>query len=68
MLAELDGSISLLRCAAFRVAPYYPRLHDVYDVTGILADGEKNLSLLNRLDMKDGPGDIDDEAINTDDM
>ncbi|EJD34529.1 hypothetical protein AURDEDRAFT_30539, partial [Auricularia subglabra TFB-10046 SS5] len=25
VLAELDGSISLLRCAAFRVAPYYPR-------------------------------------------
>ncbi|EJD47112.1 hypothetical protein AURDEDRAFT_37851, partial [Auricularia subglabra TFB-10046 SS5] len=25
VLAELDGSIAMRRCAAFRVVPYYPR-------------------------------------------
>ncbi|EJD38053.1 hypothetical protein AURDEDRAFT_33540, partial [Auricularia subglabra TFB-10046 SS5] len=24
-LAELDGTVSILRCAAFRVIPYFPR-------------------------------------------
>ncbi|EJD47103.1 hypothetical protein AURDEDRAFT_19655, partial [Auricularia subglabra TFB-10046 SS5] len=43
VLAELDGSIAMLRCAAFRVVPYYPRLLDVFDISGILQQGSERL-------------------------
>jgi hypothetical protein len=33
MLAELDGAISKLRFAAFRVIPYFPRSEDRVSVT-----------------------------------
>jgi hypothetical protein len=36
-LAELDGSVSIFRCAAFRVIPYHPRTNIRYNITDLVA-------------------------------
>ncbi|KZV78295.1 hypothetical protein EXIGLDRAFT_634250, partial [Exidia glandulosa HHB12029] len=47
-LAELDGAVSMLRCAAFRVIPYFPRLNQPLDVSDILVSANDQLSILRR--------------------
>lgn len=61
VLAELDGSVSMLRCAAFRVAPYYPRAQELFDIDHILKEGGDRLDILEREGQHDAPGDIDDD-------
>ena len=43
-LAKLDGAVSKLRYAAFRLIPYYPRSHKTIEVTEIV-DAEVIASL-----------------------
>jgi len=43
MLAELDGAISKLRFAAFRVIPYYPRCNERVSVTEMTGVDDKSI-------------------------
>ena len=43
VLAELDGSLSKLRYAAFRLLPYYPRSHISVPVTKLLGIADDEL-------------------------
>jgi hypothetical protein len=42
-LAELDGSVSILRCAAFRVIPYHPRTGDTFNVSKVVEEATERL-------------------------
>ena len=46
MLAELDGSVSKLRFAAFRIVPYYPRFHSSIPVTDLSGFNDQTLDEL----------------------
>ncbi|KZV90841.1 hypothetical protein EXIGLDRAFT_616384 [Exidia glandulosa HHB12029] len=48
VVAELDGAVSMLHCAAFRLFPYFPRIHQPLDVSDILDTSRSQLSLLRR--------------------
>jgi len=49
VLAELDGSISILRCAEFRVIPYHPRQKYRYNISQIVSLGQARLQELDNL-------------------
>ncbi|EJD36220.1 hypothetical protein AURDEDRAFT_21280, partial [Auricularia subglabra TFB-10046 SS5] len=61
VLAELDGSIAMLRCAAFRVVPYYPRLGEIFDISTILEEGRQRLEQMEAEDVQDAPEEMDDD-------
>jgi len=44
IIAELDGSISIIRCAAFRVIPYFPRENTRYNISRILENADEHLT------------------------
>jgi transposase InsO family protein len=46
LLAELDGAVSKLRYAAFRIIPYYPRSEERVTVTSITGLNEESLDRL----------------------
>lgn len=46
MLAELDGAISKLRFAAFRVIPYYPRSGERVSVTQMTGIDDESIDEL----------------------
>ena len=57
-LAELNGAVSRLKFAAFRLVPYYPRNRKVVPVTKIVDSGDlENL----------GDGDDDEDVVNGED-
>ena len=57
-LAELDGAISRLRFAAFRLIPYHARSRSVISVTHLLDSDD-----LEALDSADNePGEVDEDA------
>ena len=46
LLAELDGAVSRLRYAAFRLIPYYSRLSSVICITKLTDTDDENLDKL----------------------
>ena len=46
LLAELDGAVSRLRYAAFRLIPYYSRLSSVIHITELTDTDDENLDKL----------------------
>ena len=64
LLAELDGAVSKLRYAAFRVIPYYPRFRSSIPVTDLTGLDDESL---NRLAGEDVPEPDDDlDAVDSD--
>jgi transposase InsO family protein len=61
LLAELDGSISRLRYAAFRLAPYHPRNNTRIPVTSITGLDEEDLDRIAGEDVEE-PVDEDPES------
>lgn len=63
ILAELDGSISLLRFAAFRLIPYFPRSQASYSVPDITRLSQAELDALDDTIEGDGtPEEVLDEV------
>ncbi|EJD40679.1 hypothetical protein AURDEDRAFT_69819 [Auricularia subglabra TFB-10046 SS5] len=52
-IAELDGSVSILKCASFRVIPYFPRYGQLHDISDILDTAHEQLRLIQLLDDDD---------------
>ena len=46
LLAELDGAVSRLRYAAFRLIPYYSRLSPIIRITDLTDTDDENLDKL----------------------
>ena len=46
ILSELDGSVSALRYAAFRLVPYYPRSHISIPVTQLVSYTDEHLDMM----------------------
>ena len=57
VLAELDGSMSKLRFAAFRIVPYYPRFRSSIPVTDLSGFDDQTLDELAAEDNEE----LDDE-------
>ena len=58
ILAELDGVVSKLRYAAFRLLPYYPRFHTNIPVTELTGLDDEDLDKLAGADVEE-PNDED---------
>jgi hypothetical protein len=54
ILAELDGSLSKLRYAAFRLLPYFPRSHLSVPVTRLVERSEQELDMMTHEEDPDG--------------
>jgi hypothetical protein len=61
LLAELDGSVSRLRYAAFRLAPYYPRDRTRMEVTTITGLEDEELDRLAEDESQEDVEEHDDE-------
>lgn len=55
-LAELDGSVSSMRTAQFRVIPYHPRYRWRYNIAHVVAEAAERLTHLNNMS---DPDDLD---------
>jgi hypothetical protein len=60
LLAELDGAVSKLQYAAFRIIPYYPRSEERVTVTSIMGLNEESLDRLTEENIPE-PDDEDPE-------
>ena len=61
LLAELDGSVSRLRYAAFRLAPYHPRDHARMEVTTMTGMEDEELDRLAEDESEEDVEEIDDD-------
>ncbi|EJD32283.1 hypothetical protein AURDEDRAFT_77763, partial [Auricularia subglabra TFB-10046 SS5] len=61
-IAELDGSVSIRRCAAFRVIPFFPRSRQAFDISDILETSRVQLELINKLQDKLREPEQDEES------
>jgi hypothetical protein len=50
VLSELDGSVSIIRCGAFRLIPYHPRRNLVFNVKKIIEDALDRLKTMDLID------------------
>ena len=62
LLAELDGAVSKLRYAAFRLIPYYPRFSMSIPVTELTGLDEEEIEKIAGKDVAE-PDDYDSDSV-----
>ena len=65
LLAELDGAVSRLRYAAFRLIPYYSRLSSIIRITELTDTDDENLDKLAGEDVEE-PDEEDRDSYESD--